>query len=221
MNDILDRYAELLFEVDRWFSKCVSTFGNAVSCRKGCSACCRGLFDITLLDALYLKSGIEQLPKETVQVVGSRSMNILNRISNDFPFYRSPWILNDLQDEVWQTVMPEADETPCVLLSREGTCLVYNFRPMTCRLHGIPNIDISGDLLSDEWCTLNFKDVDPFCEEKLRSNFKDIFAEELLLFRAMVKRLTGNHVNEIDTIIPAVATLDLQMVLHYLHTRLN
>jgi len=105
--------------------------------------------------------------------------------------------------------MPEDDETPCVLLSGEGTCLVYEFRPMTCRLNGIPLIDSGGEVLFDEWCTLNFVDADPLVLEKLRNPFNSLFAQELLLFRELTGRVLGKPVNELDTLISASVWIDI------------
>jgi hypothetical protein len=104
--------------------------------------------------------------------------------------------------------MPEEDETPCLLLSETGGCLVYEHRPMTCRLNGIPLIDVSGEELFDEWCTLNFTDVDPRDLTELRFGFTELFGRELLLFRELVRLLTGTARNEIDLFIPAAIVLD-------------
>ena len=105
--------------------------------------------------------------------------------------------------------MPEEDETPCLLLSETGGCLVYDYRPMTCRLNGIPLIDVSGEELFDEWCTLNFPEDDPRRLEALRYHFSELFAQELLLFHELTRRLTGSPLSEVDLFIPAATVLEL------------
>ena len=112
--------------------------------------------------------------------------------------------------------MPEDDETHCVLLSEEGTCFVYNHRPMTCRLNGIPLIDTSGEDLSDEWCSLNFIDQDPREILDLRYSFRELFAQELLLFRGLTEKLLGKALNEVDMPIPAALRMDLEMLIMFL-----
>jgi hypothetical protein len=109
-------------------------------------------------------------------------------------------------------MMPEEDETPCPLLSDQGSCLVYDFRPMTCRLNGIPLIDTNGEELFDEWCSLNFADIDPTVLEDIRHPFNDLFTQELLLFRELTLRIFGVAVNELDTIIPAAVFLDEKII---------
>jgi hypothetical protein len=136
----------------------------------------------------------------------------LTTLAQQFPAFVEPWILNGIPEPEWDEMMPEEDETPCPLLSRSGDCLVYNFRPMTCRLNGIPLIDESGEELFDEWCTLNFVDEYPLEFEGLRFRFKDLFAQELLLFQELIRILTGRTLSEVDTIIPAAIVLELDRV---------
>jgi hypothetical protein len=61
MNKLLDHYGMLLDEVDTWFRRCLDLYPDLIACHHGCSECCRGLFDITLLDAYFLKRGFDKL----------------------------------------------------------------------------------------------------------------------------------------------------------------
>jgi Fe-S-cluster containining protein len=207
MRDLLERYNQLLEEVDRWFAACQAEHPGLISCGHGCSACCRGLFDITILDALYLKQGFDLLPVDEQEGVLRKSTDRLSLLSSLYPEFVSPWILNRIPEEQWETMMPEEDDTPCVLLSEDGACLVYAHRPMTCRLNGIPLVDVSGEGFFDDWCTLNFAGVDPMGIENIRHPFNDLFRQELLLFRELTKRLLETQVSELDTIIPAAVFL--------------
>ena len=212
MNEILDLYERLLGEVDGWFEACLSRHGDLIACHRGCSACCRGLFDITLLDALCLKRGFDCLPpgiKDSVQV---KAVAPLVDLGTNWPEFIRPWILNGIPEQFWDEMMPEEDETPCPLLSAAGTCLVYGQRPMTCRLNGIPLIDLSGEVLFDEWCTLNFTNYDPMQLADIRHAFNELFTQELLLFRELTRRIFGKAVSELDTIIPAAVFMDADTV---------
>lgn len=208
MNDLLDRYESLLGEVDEWFENCLSRHPAHIACHQGCSACCRGLFDITLLDALCLKRGFDRLPLAVQQAVHLKAVEPLVERSDTWPAFQRPWVLNHIPEHNWEQMMPEEDERPCPLLSAEGTCLVYDQRPMTCRLNGIPLIDTSGEELFDEWCSLNFQGCDPRDLIDIRHSFNELFTQELLLFRELTRRLFGQAVSELDTIIPAAVFLD-------------
>ena len=205
---ILNRYQELLSEVDAWFSHCSLAAGTQISCQRGCSACCRGLFDITLLDARLVRQGFDGLPAEVKQQVLLRAQQSIAGIRTFWPDFDQPYLFNDYPEEEWDLVMPEEDETPCPLLGQDGLCLVYEYRPMTCRLNGIPMVDSSGEVLFDEWCSLNFSAVDPLQMQELRFHFNDIFTQEQLLFREFTRRLFGTALNELDTVIPAAVLIN-------------
>ena len=212
MQDIFIRYGTLLHEVDNWFATCLLTHASKIACHQGCSSCCRGLFDITLLDALYLRHGFDQLTDDVQRDVRAKAGARLDLIAAQWTGFIAPWLLNPIPEAEWDDIMPDDDETPCVLLSASGTCLVYDYRPMTCRLNGIPLIDTTGEELFDEWCTLNFTDCEPLLLKDLRHPFTDLFAQELLLFRELTKRLLGKAVSELDTLIPAAVFIDAEMI---------
>lgn len=212
MNDLLERYAALLAEVDRWFASCMERHADQIACGRGCSSCCRGLFDITLLDALHLRRGFDLLPAGMQRDIRARAFSRLRDLEGEWPLFRHPWLLNPIPEAEWDLIMPEDDETPCVLLSEQGSCLLYDCRPMTCRLNGIPLIDTSGEELFDDWCTMNFTARDPRGLPELRHPFRDLFAQELLLFREMTARILGEPLNEIDTLIPAALCMDEGLV---------
>ena len=207
-STILNRYQELLSEVDTWFTHCSLATGQQIACQRGCSACCRGLFDITLLDARLLREGFGQLSQDTQQRVITAAEQSIAGIRTTWPDFNQPYLFNSYSEEEWELVMPEEDETPCPLLGQDGLCLIYEHRPMTCRLNGIPMVDVSGEILFDEWCTLNFTTVDPLLMQELRFHFNDIFTQEQLLFREFTQRLFGKPFNELDTVIPAAVLID-------------
>jgi len=208
MNYILACYGLLFQEVDDWFGHASGVAGSDVSCRKGCSACCKGLFDITLLDACYLASGFEKLDVLTKKTVLSRANGRLLSMQTLWPELTEPYILNYRPEADWDELMPDEDETPCVLLGDDGKCLVYDYRPMTCRLNGLPLVDISGEVFYEEWCTLNFTGRDPLAMKELRGQFRRFFTDELLLFQQLTNLLCKQQLNELDTFIPTALLID-------------
>ena len=207
MHAILSRYKTLLESVDRWFEQCMAQTGAAIACRRACSGCCRGLFEISLLDARLLQEGFSRLGQEAQKTPLERARQRVSQLQKEWPEFQPPFILNLLPHDDWQQ-MPEEDETPCPLLSDDGLCLVYAFRPMTCRLHGLPNIDLSGEVFSDAWCTLNFKGLDPLNMPELRWHFRKTFAEEFELLGRFSEALTGQRQLELDTFIPTALLID-------------
>lgn len=211
VRTLLDQYRSLLEQIDAWFHRCQQQLGpERIHCRAGCSACCRGLFDITLLDARLLQAGVATLPPLLQQQVRERALARLPELLQRWPDFAPPYLLNRYPDEEW-TEMPEDDLTPCPLLGDDGGCLVYPWRPMTCRLHGLPNIDLTGESFSDEWCTLNFVGENPLALPELRWSFRSCFEDEIGLFRQFSNQLLGAPVNELDTFIPTALLIDFTL----------
>ncbi len=204
---LLDRYRALLEAVDGWFARSQQRAGDEIRCGKGCAACCRGLFDITLLDAALLQQGVARLSPGLQKEVRERARQRLPELERRWPGFSHPYLLNHLPAAEW-TEMPEQDMTPCALLGADGACLAYAFRPMVCRLHGLPHIDISGEVFDETWCTLNFSATDPLTRRDLRWEFRRVFGQEIDLFRQFARQCTGAPHDELDTFIPTALLID-------------
>ena len=207
MREILTDYQTLLEELDHWFAACMAQAGDQIACRQGCSACCRGLFEISLLDAGLLQQGFALLDTNTQNQVRAKARKRVNQLQSLWPEFRHPYIPNRLPHHDWQE-MPEEDQTPCPLLSDDGRCLIYAQRPMTCRLHGLPNIDLSGESFSEDYCNLNFTTSDPLTMPELRYPFRETFAKEFDLLGSFAERLLGRRQLDLDTFIPSAILID-------------
>lgn len=207
MNDLLQRYATLLNTIDLWFSAMQRERPQEIVCSDGCSGCCRGLFDISLLDARLLQVGFELLPAATRTVVKGKAEFRLAELQKCWPNLAPPYLLNHMDDSAW-VEMPEEDLTPCPLLGTDGRCLVYLHRPMTCRLHGLPQIDNSGEIFLGEWCSHNFIGMNPLQMEALRYDFHALFTTEFNLLRSFATQLCGLNSGEFDTFIPLALLID-------------
>lgn len=208
---VLRGYRQLQQQYDAWFAKALRQFPEAIRCARGCAQCCRGLFDISLLDAWVLQQGFNRLPTSLKLQVQERARARLVELQQRWPELQAPYFLNTLPEDSW-TEMPEADPTPCPLLSAEGLCLVYDHRPLTCRLHGLPNIDISGAVFSDSYCSLNFPGVDPLLLTELRGGFQTAFEQEMALLGALTETLFGRPLQELDTFIPLTLLIEYDQV---------
>jgi Fe-S-cluster containining protein len=210
MEQILKKHEELLAQVDDWFSRSMQLYPEKIACQSGCSACCRSLFDITLLDAYYLKLGFDALPAETRAYVQKKCLDRLGLMREQWPEFDHPYVVNYRPEEEWEPLMPDEDETPCVLVGEDGRCLVYKHRPMTCRLHGIPLIDTDGELMHDDWCTMNFVGEDPLKLAGLAAPFDAMFRQEVALFRDFTGELLQKRMSELDTFIPTALLIDFE-----------
>lgn len=205
MDDVLHQYRQLLAEVDAWFARSHSMLGSRSDCR-GCAECCRGLFDITLLDAALLRQGFEHLPAATRADVLAKARPIIDRLQKRLAGFDQPYLLNGISVE--ELPLPGEEETPCPLLYEAGRCLLYAQRPLTCRLYGLPHIDRSGEVFLDEWCSRSLGDRDPLAINGLRWEFRRLFAEEGRLLQGLAAHLHLPAAEDLDTFIPAALLID-------------
>ena len=117
--------------------------GKWLACRPGCSQCCVGVFAINQLDALRLRNGLAEVEKkdpERAARIRARALETVARLSADFPGDPVTGVLDDSDDEVMHQRWNDfANDVPCPALHTEnGTCEIYEFRPVLCRTFGPP-----------------------------------------------------------------------------------
>jgi len=115
--------------------------GDWLICKPGCTSCCIGVFAIDQLDVLRLQQGLGMLDASDPQrasKVRQRARESWERIASEFPGDLQTGLLGD-DDEAAAEFEEYADFEPCPALDPErGTCDVYAWRPMTCRVFGPP-----------------------------------------------------------------------------------
>ncbi len=115
--------------------------GDWLACKPGCHQCCTGVFSINQLDAARLRTGLSELilsdpvrAKRVLQRVGEST----DRLTIDFPGNVTSGLLHD-DPESQEAFESFANDEPCPVLDPEtGTCDLYAWRPMTCRVFGPP-----------------------------------------------------------------------------------
>jgi len=103
--------AELLRIIDNSLAEAARRSGAWLACRRGCSQCCLGPFEITQLDARRLRLGFAELAERDP----ARAAAVQERTRHAGP----------------------DDDSPCPALDPEtGACDLYEARPMICRVFG-------------------------------------------------------------------------------------
>ena len=114
-----------------------------LSCRPGCTSCCHGVFQISMLDAERLRSGLRELEQHdaaSALAIQERAHDLVAAFAASFPGDPATGLLSATDDAAWDRFadLPETD-TPCPVLDpRSGQCLLYASRPLTCRVFGPP-----------------------------------------------------------------------------------
>jgi Fe-S-cluster containining protein len=128
--------------------------GDWLICKPGCTPCCIGVFAIDQLDVLRLQEGLAHLDDTDPERAGrvrQRARESWERISSKFPGDVQTGVLGD-DDEAAEEFEEFADYEPCPALDPDhGTCDVYAWRPITCRVFG-PPVQSEGGLGVCELC---------------------------------------------------------------------
>ena len=130
-------YEALLALADKTFEKVRQEFPDLVKCRLECADCCYALFDLPLIEALYINHHFNR------NLEGKQKEEFLEKVNLvDRKIYRLKRKANkDLEDgkteEAILTALAE-ERVRCPLLNDQNQCDLYGFRPITCRLYGIP-----------------------------------------------------------------------------------
>ena len=108
--------------------------GTGLQCRRGCTACCSQLFDITLLEAAYISRHLRTLPLE--------KQAELRRRAEAYRPQRQKLLAGRARERWAQQVegrLPlEGLRLPCPALDPDGACSIYEARPLVCRKFGMP-----------------------------------------------------------------------------------
>jgi len=170
IDDVLAQLASLYVRMDRAYAECADAIG--LDC-EGCpDSCCQTHFHHrTIVERLYLWRGLDALPSEVRSTLFDRARRYRTDVG---------------QGQAGEDVAPR----DCPLLEA-GRCLLYEFRPMICRLHGVPWVLRRGRLAGE---------VQPGCEQAGRLLRKGetppvldrtTLYHELALLEQTARRLTG------------------------------
>ncbi|WDP91437.1 MAG: YkgJ family cysteine cluster protein [Desulfobacter sp.] len=120
MNRHFKQLAELYRTMDTAWDRAAAGYGFQCN---GCKDnCCLSLFyHHTQVEKAYLLHGFSTLPK-------AEQKNILEKAEN----YCSATFAQE------DGGIPESKKVPCPLLTN-GRCGLYPYRPMICRMHGLPH----------------------------------------------------------------------------------
>jgi len=200
----MESYRRLLREVDRWFTVVQEANRENMACRRGCTFCCHGLFDVSLADALEVAAGLRTLSRADRREVGHRSAPIQRHLARELPHTLPPFLFDSLTDEQIDGLVERAGSPVCPLLDGNGECRIYEHRPLACRLEGVPMVDCKDGLFGD-WCDLNFtRGITPAALESLRQDYYGLQETEAEQTLELSELLLGRRSARVTTFIPSV-----------------
>lgn len=147
---------DLVWIADRAFAAARAKAGEWIACRPGCDECCRRPFAITEEDARRLLAGLASSPH--ARVIRERARRAWSTLERDFPGDAATGVLTESEEwREWFFARHQGLACP-VLDENTGACLLYEHRPICCRIYG-PLIEISGQ--TSDPCRLCYAGATP------------------------------------------------------------
>lgn len=167
LSYLFEPYDRLVSRADKSFERMVREHGDCIACKPGCADCCHAVFGLFLIEAVFLKHDFDQLPepeKEAALVRGAaaeKELEILERTLQEFK-----------DDPRMSAYTMARTRIRCPLLDDDNACILYPYRPITCRVYGIPTMVMGMPRL----CGMTgFKKDEPYPIFNLDGTQKELF----------------------------------------------
>ena len=170
---MLKRLQGLFEEMDQVYASVAEQYGfRCMGCENNC--CLTRFYHHTLLEVLYLAEGMRTLPTDTKQAFIRQARAV----------ERQTAAAAERSESGGRRMCP---------LNQEGRCMIYAYRPMICRLHGIPHElhRPNGGVIKNPGC-------DAFFDQCQKGGKKDYiqfdrtpFYRKMALLEGELRRATG------------------------------
>jgi len=211
LNEHFAKYEALVQMADAVFDRVKKDFPKEVFCREKCSDCCYAIFDLTLIEALYLKD-------KFLQKFTGKEKNDLIQIAD-----KTDRVLTKMKRDAYKEIRNGADQLEiigkmsqervrCPLLGEDNLCVMYENRPITCRVYGIPTSTAS---VSHICGRTNFIQGQPYPT----LNMDKIYTQLQLLSAQLIKDIKSDNIRMHEMLIPVSMALVTEFTEEYLGVR--
>lgn len=194
LKSYFDRYEKLAKTTDEVFNRVKNEFPECVACEEKCDDCCHALFDLTLIEALYINYQFnlkfkEEKKDQLLEVANKADRKVYKLKREAYKAYESG------EDQVKIVTDMAKKRIRCPLLNDRKMCELYAYRPITCRLYGIPTAiggkahtcGISGFSQGKQYPTVSLDKI----QQKLYS-----------LSNALVRDIKSKHLKLSELLVP-------------------
>lgn len=134
-----DKYKALVDQADAVFKKVQEEYNECVACKVGCADCCHALFDLTLIEAMFIKNQFDKIiPKEQREKLIERANAADRKVYKLKRDASKAYQNGEPENKILEKMAKE--RVRCPLLEDSDKCELYASRPITCRLYGIPTV---------------------------------------------------------------------------------
>jgi Fe-S-cluster containining protein len=137
LRSYFKKYEALVTQADGVFDRVKNAHADCVKCEEKCADCCFALFDLTLIEALYIHHKFNE------KYQGTEKSELLEKSNRaDRRIYKiKRKAYNELQagkNEGEILAAMALERVRCPLLNEKELCDLYEYRPITCRFYGVP-----------------------------------------------------------------------------------
>lgn len=113
-------------------------------------------------------------------------------------------MLSEISEERIDRIVDCMGNPRCPFLGEQHECLIYEHRPLACRLEGAPLVDVQDGLFGD-WCELNFTEGVPAVAMKdLERDYDQIQDAEENLTESLTRALLDRKLSCATVFIPSL-----------------
>lgn len=194
LTPFFKRYEEISTACESVFKRVKQEHGDCVKCHVACADCCHAVFDLSLIEAIYINHHFNRLynveARERLLEKANRVDRTVYRLKRDA--YRD---LENGTNEVEILNRLAMERVRCPLLDEQDRCELYAYRPITCRLYGIPT-SIAG---KGHTCGLSgFKEGQPYPTVKLENIQKRLYE----ISADLVQAIKSRHIKMAEILVP-------------------
>lgn len=137
LKPFFEKYEAIVSQVETAFQRVKGRFPEEVLCKPGCADCCHAMFDLTLVEAVYLNHHFNKTYSGAHRERLLEKAGKLDRQAYKIKKAAYQMSRDGMDDEA---VLKEIalKRVRCPLLNDEDRCDLYAHRPIACRSYGIP-----------------------------------------------------------------------------------
>jgi len=188
------KYEAVVGMVDQVFDRVKKEYPKEVFCREKCSDCCYAIFDLTLIEALYLnhkfKENFSGKEKADLTAIADKTDRALAKMKRDA--YKKVKAGADQLEIVGRM---SQERVRCPLLGENNLCLMYENRPITCRVYGIPTSTAGASHICGRTNFVQGKAYPTL-------NMDKIYTQLQLLSAELVKDINSTNIRMHELLIP-------------------
>jgi Fe-S-cluster containining protein len=188
------KYEALVAKAENVFEQVKNKFPGEVKCKEGCSDCCHALFDLPLIEALYINYRFKE------QFEGKEKSALIEKANKaDRQIYKvkKEAFRSTQEGKEEETVVEEVGQKriQCPLLGKGDLCEMYAYRPIACRVYGIPQA------IGGKGRTCGFSGFRP--GESYPTLNHDIIHDQLMAISAeLVQAIRSKNIHMSEILVP-------------------